>query len=325
MAFFKFRWPGRGEQDDGRQQDARRSGRSRHATPPPAESAETLRRRARHRLIGAAVLLVVGVVGFPVLFDTQPRPIPVDIPIAIPDRNQAPALVMPGARASGGTVEAGSTAPAASATTSAPAAATAVVPAASVAAPTTAQRGANANGLDDNEEVVASSLPRKPAEEPAARKEPAARNEPAKPAAETAKPAEPRREARTESKPETRPEPKPERPAALRVDEAARARALLEGRSDLAVAAAPAAASTAAAAAEGRFVVQVGAFGDADKAQEARGKLSRGGLKTYVQTVETKDGKRHRVRVGPFMSRAEADKAAARIRGLDLPASILSL
>jgi DedD protein len=31
------------------------------------------------------------------------------------------------------------------------------------------------------------------------------------------------------------------------------------------------------------------------------------------------------VRVGPYSSRAEADKAAARIKGLDLSASILTL
>jgi DedD protein len=31
------------------------------------------------------------------------------------------------------------------------------------------------------------------------------------------------------------------------------------------------------------------------------------------------------VRVGPFESRAEADKAAAKVKGLDLPASVLTL
>jgi DedD protein len=31
------------------------------------------------------------------------------------------------------------------------------------------------------------------------------------------------------------------------------------------------------------------------------------------------------VRVGPFASRAEADKAAARVKGLALPASVLTL
>ena len=79
------------------------------------------------------------------------------------------------------------------------------------------------------------------------------------------------------------------------------------------------------AAVEGRFVVQVGAFADADKAREARQKLERAGLKTYTNVAETKDGKRIRVRVGPFATRAEADKAADKIKGLDLPAAILTL
>jgi DedD protein len=54
-------------------------------------------------------------------------------------------------------------------------------------------------------------------------------------------------------------------------------------------------------------------------------KVERAGLKTYTQVAETSDGKRTRVRVGPFGTRAEADKAAGKIKGLDLPASILSL
>ena len=96
------------------------------------------------------------------------------------------------------------------------------------------------------------------------------------------------------------------------------ARALLEGRS-----AEPAAA--AATAEEARFIVQVGAFADADKAREARTKVERAGMKTYTQVVDTKEGKRTRVRVGPFTNRAEADKAAARIKALDLSASVLTL
>ena len=50
------------------------------------ESLEVIRKQAKHRLIGSAVLVLAGIVGFPLLFDTQPRPIAVDIPIEIPDR-----------------------------------------------------------------------------------------------------------------------------------------------------------------------------------------------------------------------------------------------
>jgi DedD protein len=95
---------------------------------------------------------------------------------------------------------------------------------------------------------------------------------------------------------------------------------LLEGRTPVN---APVAASTLPD--QGRFIVQIGAFAEADKAREARLKLERAGIKTYAQVVETKDGKRIRVRVGPFDGKAEAEKAAARIKGLNLPVSILLL
>ena len=79
--------------------------KSRSAAPTAAtapESLDAVRRRARHRLIGAAVLVLLGVVGFPLLFDTQPRPVAVDIPIEIPSRQVAkppPAPVKPDATA----------------------------------------------------------------------------------------------------------------------------------------------------------------------------------------------------------------------------------
>ena len=75
------------------------------AVPPaaaagePADAVQRARTRARQRLIGAAVLLAIGVIGFPLVFETQPRPIPVDIPIEVPRKDGAPPLVMPPARA----------------------------------------------------------------------------------------------------------------------------------------------------------------------------------------------------------------------------------
>ena len=60
------------------------------------------RTRARRRLLGAAVLVMAGVIGFPLVFETQPRPVPVDIPIEIPRKDGAPALTMPPARVASG-------------------------------------------------------------------------------------------------------------------------------------------------------------------------------------------------------------------------------
>jgi len=65
------------------------------ASPDAVQEART---RARRRLIGAALLVLVGVIGFPILFETQPRPIPVDIPIEVPRKEGAAPLVMPVAK-----------------------------------------------------------------------------------------------------------------------------------------------------------------------------------------------------------------------------------
>ncbi|MDO8249113.1 MAG: SPOR domain-containing protein, partial [Rhodoferax sp.] len=56
-----------------------------------------------------------------------------------------------------------------------------------------------------------------------------------------------------------------------------------------------------------------------------RVKLEHAGLKTYTHVAQTKEGSRIRVRVGPFGTRVEADKAAQKIKKLDLPAAILTL
>lgn len=71
----------------------------RSAAAADAGSPEGLRRRARRRLIGAAVLVLVGVVVLPLLFDTTPRPVAVDIPIEIPAKDKVAPLAATGSRA----------------------------------------------------------------------------------------------------------------------------------------------------------------------------------------------------------------------------------
>lgn len=257
----------------------RRGGSTAASNAGPAaqpESVEVMRKRAKHRLIGSAVLVLIGVVGFPLLFDTQPRPIPVDIPIEIPGKGTVKPLVAPAAP-----------------TATAPAPAATATP-----APAPADKVAAAASLAPKEEIL-----------------------PSKPAAAASAPAAVKPEAKPEAKPAPKPEPKPAakpEPKPVANADAARASALLNGST-------PPAAKPAAAEAEGRLVVQVGAFADVAKAREARLKLEKAGLKTYTQVAETKDGKRIRVRVGPFATKAEAEKAAGKIKSLDLPAAILTL
>jgi DedD protein len=220
--------------------------------------------------------VLLGVIGFPVLFDTQPRPIAVDIPIQIPDRNKAKPLT--------------------------------ATPAAAVQTPTSVSGPVTAASVPAKTAAAASSA----AENPPVATPTAASNVAKVEAAPEAKP-----ERKAENKSESKPEAKSAAAAKAetKIDDGEKARALLEGKP----------VQVAAASDAGRYVVQVGAFADAAKAREARLKVERAGLKTYTQVADTGEGKRTRVRVGPFGTRAEAAQAADKIKGLDLPAAILSL
>lgn len=263
MAFFKFRMSGQAASAEA-------------VSASPNENIEVVRRRARHRLMGAVVLVLVAVVGFPLLFDTQPRPVAVDTPIVIPDRQNTPPLA--------------SAAP----VPSEQAPAKPLLP-----APQAVSAQAS---LDAREEVVVSTPPAAIA---AAKPEPAKESPPAEKAAE--KPVA----AKQETKPAAPAKAEKPAPVAKPKDDGNKAQALLEGKAAKPIA--------------GRVVIQVGAFSDAAKVRDVRNKLEQAGVKTYTQAVE-KDGKNTtRIRVGPFETKEEADKAAARIRKLDLPVSFLKI
>ncbi len=282
MAFFKLRLPGRFSSTQ-TGADA--------LSNAPAESVEVIRKRARHRLMGSVVLVLGAVVGLPLLFDSQPRPVAIDTPIVIPDRNQTSPL----------------SATVASAKTGASTESSAQDPVG-----TAGQAGAaksaltNSAGLDPHEEVVTKDS--KAEVKPDARLEPKpelkaeAKSEP-KSESKAEPKAEPKAESKNDSKLEANPDAK----------EAAKAKALLDGKE------APKAGDDV------RSVVQVGAYADLAKAKEARAKLESAGFKTYTQEIDTKDGKRIRVRVGPFATKEEADKTAEKIRKLNLQTSVLKL
>jgi len=275
MALFKLRFPGR-LGSNSPSADA--------LSNTPAESVEVIRKRARHRLMGSVILVLGAVVGLPLLFDSQPRPVAIDTPIVIPDRNQMAPLVSPTAQSANPKPEEASQevvmdaaspqqpSTGAAVNAGAPAAAPSVVAA---NAPNAKNSVSNASALDPNEEVVTKA-------------------------------------AKPEIKAETKPEPKAD--AKPDAKDSAKAKALLDGKE---------AGKSADQAV--RSVVQVGAFADIAKAKEARAKLESAGLKTYTQEVDTKDGKRTRVRVGPFATKEEADKTAEKIRKLNLQATVLKL
>jgi DedD protein len=228
MAFFKFRLPNAGNGDDGSLSGA------------PGESLEALRRRARQRLIGATILVLLAVIGFPMLFDTQPRPVAVDIPIDIPDKQKTPAQSAPAALAAA--TATGAVSPQASLSQHEE-----VVPTVAATAATVASGVESSNVKPAGEDKASIPVPAKTAD---------------KPATEAVAP---------------------------------------------------------------RFVVQVGAYADEGKARDVRQRVEKAGLKTYTHVAETKEGKRTRVRVGPFASKDEADKAVAKLKAMNLQATVLTL
>lgn len=92
-----------------------------------APTIEAIRRRARQRLIGAGALVLAGVIVLPLLFDKQPRAVPVNVAIDIPGRNDvAPLPALEPVQPAAPLVSSSAVAPVAEPAPAAPAAAPAV-------------------------------------------------------------------------------------------------------------------------------------------------------------------------------------------------------
>lgn len=286
----------------------------RGAASDPAEQVREVRIKARRRLIGVTLLLVAGIIGFPLLFETQPRPIPVDIPIEIPSRDGAAPLHVASPDATSSRVAV-------------------VVP------PPVEPTGSDAGADEVIEPTVSASSPA------AARAPEIQKPQAKKPEPKTAEPAH-------GSKPDSRSADKPSdarkdggkaastEPVRSKDSKAAETKATDAKSGKTAAASKPADAKPVSKPAEakpaevkaadsksdeGRFVVQIGAFAEANSARDARGKVELLGLSTYTQVIESSTGRRIRVRVGPFTTKAEADKAAAKIKAAGLQAAVLKL
>jgi DedD protein len=91
MGLFSF--GGKSQQDADDDQTPVRPRRS--ARAPDDEPMDPMlpeKKRARRRLIGATALVLAAVIGLPMIFDSEPRPISQDINIQIPPRDKAPTM-----------------------------------------------------------------------------------------------------------------------------------------------------------------------------------------------------------------------------------------
>jgi len=281
------------------------------------------KKRARRRLVGAIALALAVAIGLPMVLDSEPKPLANDIAIQIPAREKSADDDN----------------------------AAAVTP-----APKTEQKVAQNDALDQSEEIVepADPAPKVALAKPAP-KEPVVWTEPKVTTPEAKKPEpkpeakpDPKPEPRHEAKPESKPEPKPERKAEAKPepkreakaeakpeskpeskpdlkreakpepkheqkpDDAARALAILEGKP---------AAKPAESEGSSRYVIQVAALSAKDKVDELQGKLQAAGIKSFTQ--KSPSGELTRVKVGPFGSREEAEKAKARLQKIGLSGSLV--
>ncbi len=118
-------------------------------------------------------------------------------------------------------------------------------------------------------------------------------------------------------KPNTKPGKMPEKPAAKapektiekpKADDAKRAAAILAGQ--------PAEARLAAK--NGEYLVLIGAFSNEANVKSLRAKLGEEGIKTFSEPLDTPQGKKTRVRAGPFASREAADKALEKMKRISI-------
>lgn len=79
---------------------------------------------------------------------------------------------------------------------------------------------------------------------------------------------------------------------------------------------APAGKPSEAAAAKsgGQRVILIGAFANADNARQLQSKISAAGVNSYTEILDSPDGKKTRVRAGPFPNREAAEKALEQLQ-----------
>ena len=271
----------------------------------PLDPAETVKTRARRRLIGAVALALAAIVFVPMLFDRAPALPPDDLALQIPDRDtpfEGRRGVPDPAR---GPLKAAGDLPVVSPAPAAP----------ESASPSSAGGEPAAPIVDKPSDVEAPRVGVREASPPRIDKPVETK---------TAEQAIERMTAKAVDKPKA----SAAAPAAPSDD--ARALAALEGRTDGVVTSSSGSLNTSSAAASTTssakgYAVQIAAYASPEKARSVRDQLVAGGLRSYVESVATPQGLRTRVRLGPFPSRDAADHARAKLKTMKLDGAVVPL
>lgn len=242
-----------------------------------------LKKRARRRLVGAVAFVSVVAVVLPLVMDHEPRQPVQEVEIRIPGQDEKPF------------------APKFSAPPAAEKPASPAVEPVVPTPPAVTASGKPAEAVQPTARVIEvirdkpGQKPVTPAEKPEVKPEVKP-----KPAVKPEKPAE-----KPAEKPVEKPAVKPEVKPASKGEDAKRAAAILSGQG---------AADAKPAAKSAEFVILIGAFSDESNVKNLKTKLSEQGVKTFTEPLDTPQGKKTRVRAGPFSSRDAADQALAKMK-----------
>lgn len=259
--------------------------RKQNAAEGPVDPVLPEKKRARRRLIGAIALVLAAVIGLPMILDSEPKSLGEDIAIQIPSKDKPP--LAGGQRNASGKLTANGKVPAAA-------------------------------SLDKNEEVVAPPIaaeaPKAAAPSPLSSDSPAGK-------AELAEQKQPAKSDANSSRHMT-----------AKADDSPRARALLEGAAEPARQETHAEAHQEAHAEKtkasfekknGKYMIQVAALASQENAGQLQGRLKSAGIKSQTQKIATQSGDRIRIRVGPFVSKEEAEKTRAKLVKMGLSGTLV--
>lgn len=246
-----------------------------------------LKKRARRRLVGAVVFVSFAALVLPVIMDQEPRQPLQDVEIRIPGQDEK-AFAPKFAAAPVESAPPANTRPAPPpAATAAPV--TPALRAQTPAAPVPAPAAANTRVL----ETVRDPAAEKPAE-----------RAPEKPKAEkTPDKTEVKSADRTPTDKASADKAAPEK--AAKGEDAKRAAAILADKGT------PAAASPAR---PGDYLILIGAFSNEANVRNLKDKLGQQGIRVITEALDTPQGKKTRVRAGPFPNREAAERALEKMQ-----------
>jgi len=262
-----------------------------------------LKKRARRRLVGAVAFAVLAAVVLPMVMDQEPKQSVQDVEIRIPGQDEKP--FTPKLAAAAPPSEVAKPAPA----VVAPAPTPAPVPAPAVAKPAEPVE-AKPQPVPTTRVVDTTKSSDKSADK-SAEKAPEKAPEKAKPPTKEKTSEKPQEKPAVKTPDKTTDKDKEKAKAADKAkasdSDAQRAAAILSGK-------APEASKAEGSATAGSFVILIGAFANDGNVKTLKGKLGEQGIKVYTEPLDTPQGKKTRVRAGPFPSREAAEKALEKMK-----------